>query len=91
MRDLAGPLRETNSGIGKGSLLLYDTLLKPQTESCTRRSLWDGLFGQGFDSPHLHQYMPALTKESAVFNMAGLKTAPPFHDLFTLCVVSVLQ
>ena len=26
-----------------------------KTVNCTRRSLWDRLFGQGFDSPHLHQ------------------------------------
>lgn len=67
MRELSGPLRETNSGIGKGSLFLYDTLPKPQTGNCTRRSLWDRLFGQGFDSPHLHQYKQALSEEGAFF------------------------
>lgn len=29
--------------------------------NCTRRSLWDRLFGQGFDSPHLHQMMVIRT------------------------------
>lgn len=29
--------------------------LNLKTVNCTRRGLWDRLFGQGFDSPHLHQ------------------------------------
>lgn len=35
--------------------------LNLKTVNCTRRGLWDRLFGQGFDSPHLHQTMVIRT------------------------------
>ena len=49
--------------------------LNLKTVNCTRRGLWDRLFGQGFDSPHLHQQVIESQRCDSFF--IGLKSG---HD-----------
>lgn len=42
--------------------------LNLKTVNCTRRGLWDRLFGQGFDSPHLHQQVIESQRCDSFFN-----------------------